>query len=78
MQAEDRARRSPGSRSQIQERERVLLAEGQEGGHELPLRRPLSLVFRCFRYPGLDDLLGLPDGCVGVRRLLHEQRLLSR
>ena len=69
------ARRGPGPRAQIQERERLLLAEGEQGGHEPPVRRTVALLGLRLGRPGLNGLLGMPDGRVRVVRVVHEQKV---
>jgi len=71
---QDRARRGPGARAQIQERERLARAEGQQDGHEPPVRHPVPLAVPRLRRPGRGDLSGLPDRRVHVRRGVHEQK----
>ena len=75
MQVEDRACRGPGPRPQIQERERLLRAEREQRRHEPPVFRTVSLLGLRLGRPSLNSLPGLPDGRVGVLRLVHEQKV---
>ena len=74
MQVEDRTRRGPGPRPEIQERERLLGAEGEQGGHEPPVPGTVSLLHLRLGRPGLYGLPGMPDGLVRVLRVVHEDR----
>ena len=74
IQAKDRARGGAGPRAQIEERERILLPERQQAGHEPPLQRTALIALLLFRGPDPDGLGRPPDGSVRVRRVTHEQK----
>ena len=74
MHVEDRTRGGPGPRPQVQEREPLLRAEGEQGRHEPPVLRAVSLLYLRLGRPGLNRLTGQPDGRVGVVRVVHEQK----
>ena len=56
----------------------LLLAEGKQAGHELPVRPTVALLPVRFGHPGLDGLGGLPDGRVRICRVTHEQKVTDR